>query len=177
MDAMISASRVTLPHYIIDLLGELRERSKFKVLHVSRQLDDIDGQILERKFESLALNDQNGSVIDSTRIFLQDSYGVELTLTWGVFEEDLPSADLDFQPKKFIATDSLVYRTCTPTMTATIEALSAACFEVIPGDIANNSALRFIRGRSMVGKMRAGIHAQLDTRGFYLLHGGTKFLE
>ncbi|MDR3612945.1 MAG: hypothetical protein P4L53_05210 [Candidatus Obscuribacterales bacterium] len=160
MSPHLRTSSVIIPAYLQNLFAELCERSGFDVLHTSRQLDGVDDETLKRKFEMLGDVYQSGSVIDSVRICLRNQAGVELTFTWGVFDEDLPSANVDDSPKSRFE-QNICFAGATD-LTPVFSALAAAGFEPLSPDANQNFSIRFIRGQAMAGKMRLGINANLD---------------
>jgi len=160
MSPHLRTSSVVIPAYLRSLFAELCDHSSFDVVHTSRQLDGVDDETLQRKFEMLSDLYQSGSVINSVRICLRHQAGVELTFTWGVFDEDLPSANADDSPKsRFEQNIRFVGAT---DLTPAFSALAAAGFEALVPDANQNFSIRFIRGQAMAGKMRLGIHANLD---------------
>jgi hypothetical protein len=169
MSPHLRTSSITIPLYVQSLFAEPCEHSNFDVLHTLRQLDCVDDTTLLRKFELLQLNDQSGSVIDSVRVFLRNQHGIELTVTWGVFDEDLSSADADNSPKSCLAQDSRLAGTLD--ITPVLSALAAAGFEAVSPDVIQGFSVRFIRGKAMAGKMRLGIHVNLDFGAYFAGRG------
>jgi hypothetical protein len=160
MSPHLRTSSVIIPAYLQSLFAELCERSSFDVLHTSRQLDGVDDETLMRKFELLNLNDQSGSAIDSVRVLLRNQDGVELTFTWGVFDEDLPSANADSSPKSRFEPN--IRFAGVADITHVLSALAEAGFEPLSPQAIHDFSVRFIRGKAMAGKLRLGIQANLD---------------